>query len=346
MRYICVVTGLIVATAIASAVFSSRGRRAGENAASRAALQCAIQTPGDDGVLFADSYEKVEVTWLVSNTSNEAIHGLRALVSCGCDVIDDIPSSLQPGETASVSFRVRAPAAGLAEREIPVVCLPDSRRVGVLRARIHAKVSPPLWIAPPKSVRILAVQGQKSLHKVVWECVENIDSEPIIDQVKLSPELDGIGSSMQVTTEPWGVNADLVKRRYGLELQVELDSARTLSGNLIVSSASASVTSPLEWQATVKPALSAFPNQVDLLPNDIPPEPAIVTVVSRIEGAIPVATTFEKDVLSVTPVAESREACVRKFVVEIEDPGKFSGGHEITFSAGPQELIVPIHRGK
>ncbi len=339
-------SAIAVLSAVVAGFYSNRSS---ESAAPKNAdlLFCQIQQPMTDGRIIAKSMEALEVSWDVTNRSEETLVGLQAQLDCQCQMRTPFPEKLDPGQTAHVTIRLMAPAAGLADRRIPIFCRNKPQQVGFLPAPFRVDVSPPFWLIPPKMVRLNGIVERRSEHSVFWECIERIDQIPLIERVELSPFDSGCEVTMTSTDAPWGEDGTIVKRRYDVCFKIRPRSTSSVGGTLTFGSARDDVPSPINWQLTAKPCLSAFPGALEL--SWTQKMSAIVTIVSRAQSLGVIDATSDSHEILVRPLEnQGDQHSVNRFAVTLNHfeapvPRDRVEHHAIRFSVDECELVVPVH---
>jgi hypothetical protein len=187
--------------------------------------------PGGDGVLTGASLREIDVTWSVVNAGPSVVSGLRAGVSCQCKVKEALLQTLAPRESARFAARVRAPAAGVSLREVPIFDAEHKEPLLTLAVRIRAVVTAPSWLTAPSMTNAKGIAGRAFQHEQAWEAIETVGEPPWLESVELV-QLDGCNVTLASDERPWGEDAKFVLRNYRATISsIEFPVARR-SGSL------------------------------------------------------------------------------------------------------------------
>lgn len=152
-------------------------------------LECVQLTPDVmlNGVAECESLATVDFSFSVRNRGKAAISGLRLVPTCSCQSISEVPQKLEPGESAILAFRVKAPWAGKIDRRMPVYCAEQAGAVLELDASLRVRLDPPSLLPEPRSFAVSFVRGGDQEREVLIESLEEAAAVPWIQGLEISP---------------------------------------------------------------------------------------------------------------------------------------------------------------
>lgn len=132
-----------------------------------------LNPKGDPGAeVECASFSLVDFTYQVFNRGERPITGLKVGTKCACEAIGDPSEDILPGQSAAISFRLRAPRGGLMQRRIPLLAEGSSEPVAMLDVAMRVKFEPPLLMAPPDDHSVTFVRGSRLGQEFVLDTLE------------------------------------------------------------------------------------------------------------------------------------------------------------------------------
>lgn len=171
--------------------------------------------PGSD--IECASFAHVDFTYKIVNRGSRPISGLKLGLSCGCEALGTPPTTIPPGESARVSFRLQAPRAGVLRRQIPLLAEGSSEPLLALKPVLRVKFHPPELLGTPAELILTYIKGDDSPRELTFEAIERKQNEHWIRGLKLTPDKILEVVSLQVDELPEADPA-LARRRYRFEV--------------------------------------------------------------------------------------------------------------------------------
>ncbi|HQU45183.1 MAG TPA: hypothetical protein PK867_20375 [Pirellulales bacterium] len=159
----------------------------------------------------------VDFTHQIFNRGKVPIAGLQLGTKCACEAIGTPPDKIMPGESAPISFRLRAPYVGKMQRRIPLLINGASEPAFVFDVSLRVQFEPPRLVPPPDSLSVSFVKGDRSPHELVFEAIEAKGEKPWIRGFDLHP-LDSVEVQAFQVEELPEADPDLTRRRYHFPL--------------------------------------------------------------------------------------------------------------------------------
>lgn len=321
---------LFIASLASVLVIGQRDRRAGStNSDQQLSIHPPIETvrlnpPGDAGAeIECSTLGWVDFTYQIFNRGQVPITGLKIGTKCACEEVGNPPDNIPPGESASISFRLRAPPWGKMERKIPLLIDGASAPLVLLDAVLRVKFEPPALILPPDSLSLTFVEGSTSARELVLEAIEAKREKRWISGLDLDPS-DGIEVQAVVVEELLEADPSLTRRRYRfLTVNRSLPVGRRMAMATVRTSddfppAQDSITVWIEVADPV--AIVPNPLVIRYSPGAAPP-PSRVCVVNRTGArAIAGAVEYDHDLLQVAAVGKQTGSTAAFDVVTLKPP--------------------------
>ena len=118
------VAGVVVALGITGAVWFTRLRSSPQSPGTQRieVVGTRISPYEGDAVIEAERGTSITVRYSLRNQSATVLTDLVAKPGCRCQIIDSLPSRLEPGQEATVSLQMGVPEGGTKEWSVPITC--------------------------------------------------------------------------------------------------------------------------------------------------------------------------------------------------------------------------------
>jgi hypothetical protein len=182
---------LMLVGAVAISQLARRGSEADSAKQIRAAARVEVvrvEPPADAiSEMECASLAFVELAYRAFNRGEAPITGLKLGTKCACEAIGDPPGEILPGESATISFRLRGPYAGRMQRKIPILVDGETDPVAILDVWLWVKFEPPRLIPPPNGLTITFIKGEASPPELALQAMEEKGVKPWIRAIDLFP---------------------------------------------------------------------------------------------------------------------------------------------------------------
>ena len=253
----------------------------------------------DDGVLDVVASQEVACRWQIRNCSSRPIVNLQIGAGCQCQVKQAPPNTILPSETVELVVTLVPPNAGIADRVIPLRAKGSDDLLGTLAVRLRVKMSPPAWIVAPDVIEVRAIAGHPSSHEVVWDAVEFRKHPHWLESVEVcDPELAEV--ELKVDEWSWTEDQTMCLRKYRVTIHPLGMEQSNKNTTLLLKSSDQHRSIPIKLETLS--AVTAFPRKVIF---DAGREARRVTLVCRVPVDGDIVATFDRELLTVTPLSSA-----------------------------------------
>ncbi|HUG17336.1 MAG TPA: hypothetical protein VMM56_00060 [Planctomycetaceae bacterium] len=223
-----------------------------------------VSPTGDiDAEIECDSLAHVEFSYELLNRSSKPISNLKLGLSCGCESIGTLPTQIDPGESASVRFRLRAPQVGKLSRQIPVMADGYSDAILVLNPVLYVRFVSPVLLGASQGLNLTFFKGDDSPRELQLETIERKKSKSWITGLNFSPplELEIISARMEELPE---TDPNYSRRRYFFKLVNHSADIGENHVNVTLKTRddSSEAVDPLPLNVTVFDSVAIIPNPI------------------------------------------------------------------------------------
>jgi len=340
--------GLLIACAagVALALWRSLNRPASSGPGKHSLVAVRL-TPkdGPNGFVECESFAQVEFTYQIQNRGKSAVSGLKLGSRCASEVIGDVPSQIPPGASVPMTFRVRAPFAGVVSRQVPLVVEGETEPVVTLDARLRVKLDPPVLLPGGKEFHLTFLAGAAAPHKLTLMAIERRGRRPWIEGLDLSP--NGALSVASLRIDEWPeADPDLVRRDYHFELECRFSEIRS---RIVLATVRTTAEGPrsntvLRLTAEVVDSVAIVPNPVVIrFHKTTTPQPRRVHIIDRAGDRTASVAEHDARLLEVTEVT-GRQGGASVFditpVADVESPRHT----QVAFQLSDGEIrMVSVH---
>jgi hypothetical protein len=225
-------------------------------------LAILIQPQGaSGGEIECDGFAQITFTYEIHNHGEEPISDLKLGLGCGCESFGALPAEIRPGQSAPVSFRLRAPIAGVLRREISLLVEGSQNPLLVLKPVLRVKFHPPGFLPPLEDLYVTRIIGDSSPREFGFETIEPKGTDPWIQSLLVKPA--GMLEVISLRTEDLPLeDPDLTRRHYKVQLanrSLEIGKHR-VSLDFTTRPGSPPVEKPLNVEVNVLDSVVIIPN--------------------------------------------------------------------------------------
>jgi hypothetical protein len=281
------------------------------NRSTRLAVELARLNPpgssGNNADIDCVSLDSVEFTYQVRNRGGSRITGLKVGTKCACESVGDPPADIAPGESGTISFRLRAPRAGRMNRQIPLLSDGADEPLAVLDISLRVNFDRPVLIPPPSALSFTFVAGKTAAHELVLEAIEARDAKHWISGLELDPS-DGVELQPFQVEELPEADPSLTRRRYSFPLVNRSLAVGRHSATAAIrtSDDSSAVRDPFTLELNVTDPVALAPNPLVIkYDRGSMPTSRRVSIINRTGGrAVAKPVNYDADLLRVAAAGE------------------------------------------
>ncbi len=294
------VAGVVVALGITGGAWFARPRSSPQPTATQRieVVGTRISPSEGDAVIEAERGISITVRYSLRNQSATVLTDLVATPGCRCQILDSLPSRLEPGKEAIVSLQMGVPEGGTKEWLVPITCAERREPLLVLTGGVRAKANPPEWTRRSSVIQASLISGEAETSLGLWESVELRSQKQWL--ASLSCTIEGIAISFKTSKLAFD-RSGLVKRQFQLFASGERLSPGQRSGEIVIhytpESGQKDETIPLIVE--VSSAIAVVPPKVDFSASgEIGGRERRVTLFDRRGGPAPHVEHYDSRLLS------------------------------------------------
>lgn len=284
-----------------------------------------------------DALERVEFTYQVLNHGETPITGLRLGTQCACEQVGDPPEKILPGESATISFRLRAPRAGIIQRRVPLLADGVSEPLVVFDASLRVNFYPPELLSPTEGLRVTFIKGDDSPRECVFETIEVKESPFCISGLGL------VSAGIQVlpsrTEELPEADPALTRRRYHFPLvNQSLPLGRHIASGTLHIGPQIQMSKPLAISADVVDPVTVVPNPVVIkhAPGSAPPSRRVCVINRTGKRVTAEPIEYDQELMRIDPAGANIASIAAFGLVPLQMPDS-AVETKVVFSIGNGE---------
>lgn len=294
-------------------------------------------TSGIENEIEAAPSAPVEFQYRLTNQTNRTLREITPVLGCGCEMVGPFPTHLAPGDSATLTFRLRAPYVGQSAFRFPVTAEGYTRPIAAIEGTIRAVGQVPRVIAGSRYATAALIKGAGANPVAQIKTLEYRSSPPWGTDIRFESETELL-PRLSLIAERREADPEICQRTYEVTLDGEDVPVGDYGGDLVISSNAAEELRRVALALHVLPRLALFPTLADGR-SDVNSQ--VVRVVDRLRGGPVRVAEFDPSPFDIRELDLPGESAF-----EIASLDTDTAPAEVTFSTedgGRQYVVVQLH---